>query len=97
MSPAVANDLAERFERELERPVDLKGMALADQVIDEVGAELGVPVVDIDGALPQERDLFTNDVHVTDEGARRIARAWADFLEAESFVERRMQRFRMGR
>jgi hypothetical protein len=85
------------FRDDLERPVDIKGMALAVQVLDAVGTELGVPVVDIDAALPQQRELFTNDVHVTDEGARRIARAWADFLEADGFVERRMEEFRGGR
>lgn len=85
------------FREDLERPVDIKGMALAAQVLDEVAAELDVPVADIDAALPQDRALFTNDVHVTDEGARRIARAWADLIEADGFVPRRMERFRQGR
>jgi lysophospholipase L1-like esterase len=85
------------FREDLERPVDIKGMAFAAQVIDAVGEEVGVAVVDVDAALPQERELFTNDVHVTDEGARRIARAWADFIEVDGFVERRLNRFREER
>ncbi len=85
------------FREDLDRPVDLKGMAYAAEILAKVGSEQGVPVADIDGAIPQQRTLFTNDVHVSDEGARHIAQAWADFLAAESFVERRQQSVRDGR
>jgi len=58
----------------------------AQQVVREVADDLRVPLCDIAGQMPLDRSLFTNDVHVNDEGARRIASLWAQCLIGKGLV-----------
>lgn len=43
----------------------------------------GLPLLDLDAALPQERELFVDSVHLSDAGAQRLAEVWAAFLVEE--------------
>ncbi|MCB9899231.1 MAG: hypothetical protein H6825_14595 [Planctomycetes bacterium] len=78
------------FDDDLEFLSDKKGMRMAEEVITRTAAEQNVPICDIRANMPQDRSLFTNDVHVTDKGALRIATLWAKCIKENGFVEHRM-------
>ena len=68
------------FQGDLDNDADVGGMRLATQVLAKVAKQAQIPFVDVHAAVPQDRAHFTNDVHVTDAGAGRIAWAWAQGL-----------------
>ncbi|GJM21293.1 MAG: hypothetical protein DHS20C15_12080 [Planctomycetota bacterium] len=65
------------FRDDLKNNADRGGMRVASETLAKVGRQLKVPYIDVDSTIPQARTFFTNDVHVTDAGAKMIARAWA--------------------
>jgi len=57
-----------------------------NRAIEEVATEEGVIVADNDKALGGDRALFSDDVHYTLEGVRRLAASYADVLERDRLV-----------
>ena len=58
---------------------------LANQVIGEVGARYGIPVVDADKLIPKSPAYFADVAHFTDAGAELMARAFlAQVLELQA-------------
>jgi hypothetical protein len=57
-----------------------RGLARYNEAVHAVAAEEGVASIALAGALPRDGTVFYDDVHFTEEGARRVARLVADEL-----------------
>jgi len=77
------------FRDDLENKADIGGMSVATAVLEKVAKRAQIPFVDVDANIPQERTYFTNDVHVTDAGARKIASTWARALADNGLLPER--------
>lgn len=66
-----------------------RGIAEHNEVIREVGRELGAPVFELAAALPADAEHFATAVHLTAKGNWLKARLFADFLEAQQLLPER--------
>ncbi len=57
-----------------------EGMARYNEATLRVAERTGVPSFDLAAAVPRTTDMFYDDMHFTEAGARRVAEAVADFL-----------------
>jgi lysophospholipase L1-like esterase len=57
-----------------------RGLARYNAAVHEVAAEQGVASIALGEALPRDGTIFYDDVHFTEQGARRVARLVADAL-----------------
>lgn len=70
------------------RPSDREGQETTWRILKELGAELGVPVADLAAQMPIQRQLFTNEVHFSDDGTRVLAGLWKRFLVQSGLLDR---------
>lgn len=80
------------YEKHLKLESELRSMKVHAQVIREVAKKYGTYFVDNaqPSLMPQERDLYTNNVHLTDKGTDRLSDNFARYLVEKKVVDRRM-------
>jgi len=59
-----------------------RGLADHNRVLEQVCAARGAPCLDLAALLDRADECFYDDVHFTEEGARRVAAAWAERVAA---------------
>lgn len=64
----------------LDYPVLLEGMRQYNETVRQVGAELGVPVLDLAVEVPNDVDLYVSPIHHSDAGEAIVAQKVADAL-----------------
>lgn len=73
-------------ERSMNHPDFRVGIEQQNAILKDIGARMGVPVFDFASVFPQERELFSDPVHMTKKGSQVKAKFFADFLTANELV-----------
>lgn len=57
-----------------------------NQVIEEIGAQFDVPVLDLAARVPGGDDYFVDSTHMNETGRRLVAGHWAQFVQAQGLL-----------
>ena len=86
------------FEKHLTLESERRSMRIHAGVIHELKKKYGTYFVDNASwkLMPQERDLYTNNVHLTDKGTDRLSDNFVRYIVEKKIIERRMRLGKKG-